>query len=254
MAGALELVLTRTLIAMLVAGIGGTFAILAKNITHRQLCALISLAAGSLLYVALFEIVPETIGMMEWAGALAAFASGYALFCLIGRYVYHICPACAATHKEERFLAVGALMALAISIHSTMDGISIATAQEIGSGIGIVIFFAVAIHKFPEGLALTSVARGGGYGRAKALELTILIQLTTALGGFVAVLFVGSIPQEWLGAIMAHAGGGFLYLVLHALLGEMVKHERKSILAYSSLGFVILFLLSLGAKILGFVD
>ena len=69
--------------------------------THKQLCALISLGAGTLLGVTVFAIGPEC-----WHDAAAwqvavGLASGYALFALISKYVFHVCPACAASHFDE---------------------------------------------------------------------------------------------------------------------------------------------------------
>src|SRR4029077_3469395 len=88
--------------------------------SHRRLCALISLGAGSLLGVTLFDILPEPIEAMNWWGMLLSLGSGYAVFFLITKYVYHIFPACAASHFDEATthrlseIAGGMMVALAI--------------------------------------------------------------------------------------------------------------------------------------------
>lgn len=237
---ALDMVLIRAVIAVVVASLGGAVIFFVKDISHKHLCALISLAAGALLSVVVLDIIPETIdliGLLETAGAVLL---GYATFYLIGKYVYHICPACAATHKESMF-RVTMLMVVAMSIHSFMDGIAIAVGHETGTSVGYIIFFAVAYHKFPEGLALASVAVSSGYSRAKAIGITVALEGATTLSGGIigAVALAGSAPI-WFGFVLGHVGGGFLYLVFHALLGEMVKHEKKSTVFYASLGFVSL--------------
>ena len=33
--------------------------------------------------------------------------------------------------------------------------------------------------------------------------------------------------SHWTGYILGHVGGGFLFLVVHALLSEVVKHHPK---------------------------
>jgi len=51
--------------------------------THKQLCALISLGAGTLLGVAVFAIGPEGVETMGWRQFLVAAGTGYGLFALI---------------------------------------------------------------------------------------------------------------------------------------------------------------------------
>src|ERR1035438_10118712 len=94
--------------------------------SHERLCALISLGAGTLLGVTLFAILPERIQTLRWGGVLLAVASGYAVFFVISKYLYHICPACAASHFDEaashHFSEIAGAMMLALAIHCTADG------------------------------------------------------------------------------------------------------------------------------------
>src|SRR5208283_105357 len=69
--------------------------------SHQRLCALISLGAGTLLGVTVFAILPESFEALHWWGIFLAVGSGYAVFFVISKYVYHICPACAASHFDE---------------------------------------------------------------------------------------------------------------------------------------------------------
>jgi zinc transporter ZupT len=241
-----QVVFARALAAMLVASAGALFAVGMKKLSHHALCAMISVAAGALFSVTLVEILPEAAGLVRPLELVLGFASGYALFYLVSRYIYHICPACAATHTEERFIAVNYLMISAISLHSMMDGIGVAVSYQTGDdAASIAILLAVSIHKFPEGLALASVARAAGYSRKKALAVAVAVESTTLIGGLLSVFLLNGIPLFWYGIILAHIGGGFVYITAHAMIGEMVKHERKSILAYAVLGFALILVLSL---------
>jgi len=108
----------------LAVGGGSLGASLARS--HRRLCVLISIGAGSLLGVTIFDILPETFEALTWWGLLLAFGSGYGVFALITRYVFHVCPACAASHFDEvtthRFGEIARGMMIALSIHCTADG------------------------------------------------------------------------------------------------------------------------------------
>src|SRR5208337_4923851 len=69
--------------------------------SHERLCALISLGAGTLLGVTLFAILPESLQSLHWWGVVLAAGSGYAVFFFISKYLFHVCPACAASHFDE---------------------------------------------------------------------------------------------------------------------------------------------------------
>jgi len=234
-----QLVMVMEAVAITVAVLGGLTIFFLRNISHRVLCSLISLAAGALLSVVVLEIIPEAISSAGLLDTALGAISGYAVFYLIGRFIFHICPACAATHKEAIFLKVTLTMIVALSIHSFMDGMAIFVGYGTYDNVGLLIFFAVSYHKFPEGLALASVARGSGFSRRKALGVTAFIEAaTTASGGIAGITMLFGVPSTLLGFILGHVGGGFLYLVAHALVGEMIKHEKKeSILTYLALGF-----------------
>ena len=173
------------------------------------LCLLISFAAGALLAVALLDILPETIELAGTIKGLGCFLSGYVLFWLVTRFIFHICPACSATHTEVNFKAVT------------------------NSEIGFLILFAVVFHKIPEGMALSLVAIGSGMSRLKAFSFSVgLESLTTLAGGLAGLLFLFRGSSPWVGYILGHVGGGFVFLVIHALLSEVVKHHpRDTILA-----------------------
>ncbi len=234
------LIILRAAIAILAAGIGGLIGIWWHKSNHRTLCALVSFAAGALLSVTLVHILPEAAEIIGWPEALGTTLFGSVVFYLIGQYVSYLCPACAATASEEQhgYVRLGALLMIALALHSTIDGLAIAAGWETSEIVAIVVLFAVSYHKIPEGLALVSVARLAGYTRVTALGLTLLIELTTGLGAFIGIFALHSLSRRWLGITLGVVGGSFLYVVGFALIREMMEHEKRSIIAYMATGFI----------------
>ena len=235
-----QMIALRALIAISAAAVGGLLGMGRKRISHRVLCALVSVAAGALLQVTAVHIIPE---MVEIVGVLHGGLTviiGTLIFAAIGKYVYFVCPACAASATDDHgksYLRLGYLLVIAMGIHSTVDGLAISAGSASVSAIGLLILFAVSYHKIPEGLALVSVARLAGYSRAKSLGITILVELTTALGAFVGLLFLHRMSEYWLGITLGVVAGSFIYTVGFAMLKEMYAHEKGSILLYAVLGF-----------------
>lgn len=230
--GPWSLIGIRLVMASLAAGLGALAAVSFK-ISHKSLCLLISFAAGALLAVAVLHVWPETAELVGAAPAAVSFVTGYLLFWAITRYVFHVCPACSATHTEVNFKAITAAMVVALSVHSFMDGLAIYSGYVSRLDIGLELLVAVVLHKFPEGMALTLVGLGSGMGRGKALGLTVLLEtLTTLAGGVAGLIFLLPASSSWTGYVMGHVGGGFVFLVIHAVFSEVFKHSpRNTILA-----------------------
>ena len=227
------------------------------QLTHKTLCALISFAAGTLLGVTSFAILPESFGASSWWAVLLALATGYALFFFISKHVHHVCPACAASHFDadatRHFSEIASALIVALAIHSTTDGLALGIQQEAPTmdATKWSLFSALCIHKVPEGLALGSLLIGAGLHRSAAFGWVAAVEATTLLGGVIGYFFLTNISTLWLGLIMAEVGGGFLYLAVHAVLGEMLKHGKKLVLTSFLLGVALIAVLNIGLRMVG---
>src|SRR6184192_3929294 len=227
------------------------------QLAHKQLCALISFAAGTLLGVTIFAILPESFGACSWWTVLLALGTGYVLFFFISKYVHHVCPACAASHFDadatRHFSEIATALIFALAIHSTTDGLVLGIQQEAPSmdATKWSLFSALCIHKVPEGLALGSLLIGAGLHRSAALGWVAAVEATTLVGGVIGYFFLANISTFWLGLIMAEVGGGFIYLAAHAVLGEMLKHGKKLVVTSFLLGVVLIAVLNIGLRMVG---
>jgi zinc transporter ZupT len=257
-------ILIRTAVAFGVAVGGGLLSALLAR-THKQLCALISLGAGTLLGVTVFAIGPGcwsdlAIGSEFWKNLafwqfMIAAATGYALFAIISKYIFHVCPACAASHFDEaathRFGEIAVAMMIALGIHCTVDGLALAAGHQEQTGLAsshwldMSVTMAICVHKAPEGMALGALLLGAGYHRARMLWLVAAVESTTILGGLLGWFVFHSVSDFWVSMALAHAGGGFIFLATHAVLGEIMKHEKKIVVLSFAAGFCAIGLLVL---------
>src|SRR5436190_23438983 len=226
------------------------------RLPHSQLCALISFAAGTLLGVTIFAILPESFGACSWWAVFLGLATGYALFFFISKHVHHVCPACAASHFDadstRHFSEIATALIVALAIHSTTDGLVLGIQGETPA-MDVTkwsLFSALCIHKLPEGLALGSLLIGAGLHRSAALGWVAAVEATTLFGGAIGYFFLTNISTLWLGLIMAHVGGGFIYLAVHAVLGEMLKHGKRLVMTSFALGVALIAILSVGLRLL----
>jgi len=236
-------ILVNTSLAIISAMIGAGVLFLIK-INHARLCALISLSAGALLGAGLIVIIPETLNSISVPEMIISVGTGYLLFWGISKYYFHVCPACSASHFDSyttrKFTDVVKMLFTALAIHSFFDGLAI-TAEHGHGEAGHAVLTAILVHKFPEGLALASLMIGANYKKIKVAVSVFLVELTTMLGGIAGYFLLNtSNLGNWVSLIEAHIAGGFVFLAFHALLGETFKHHTGKVITYFAIGIAII--------------
>lgn len=240
----MRLTLLQNIISITSAGLGALFAA-SIGVSHRQLCALISFAAGALLATTFFHIVPEASAALPLAAILLALASGYLVFYLLSRFFFHVCPACAASHFDEQtvstFRSIAFALSVAFGIHCMMDGIALALGRGLAERADRSIFVTVTLHKFPEGLALCALLMKAGFGKLKSVIFTLALEALT-LAGWLAGLFLlsGFSMGDWFYLALVHVGGGFIYLALHAVLNETREHSARYVVFFFLAGITVI--------------
>lgn len=176
-----------------------------------------------MLGVAIFWVLPEMADLFRWPTAVAWTSGAFALLWVIDRYVYPVCPACSHSHEHDhcatRLHGFAPPLLIAAALHSALDGWSLSVADG-APKFGLPFLAGIAIHKIPEGLALGVIARAALRSRGSALGWCVLAQLGTLAGALLESVAAPYLGPTGLSALLALAGGSFLYLGGHAVHGE----------------------------------
>ena len=145
----------------------------------KALDAMLSFSAGFLISVSLIDLFPQSIVVAGPTAPIVALAS-YVLVHLtqhtIGRH-FHFGE---ETHSVSEVVSFSALVGLLM--HTFVDGVAVASGLAVSTGLGILVFIAVLLHKFPEGLAISSLFLAAGAGRRRALLAAGALGATTIAG------------------------------------------------------------------------
>lgn len=218
----------QVLAATLAADIGGALGAGIGALSPRRLHLLIWVAAGAMLAITCFDVAPESYRVLGLLPTALAALSGYGLLWLVGRYVFHVCPACALGEMGEDAggnLAGKSiyLLAGALGVHCMLDGVALAAGESAMGRADFALLAGISLHKLPEGLALTLLLIGAGFTRSRAFTFAVLIEALTLIGGLVAIVAFKGIDPRVMAAIEANVGGGFLYLVYGTVVSARDK-------------------------------
>jgi zinc transporter ZupT len=149
----------------------------------RALEALVALAAGFMISAAVLDMLPEAVSRGGRVASVIALA-GYLLVHLTQHTLAPHFHFGEETHEVTPAVSHTALAGLLM--HTLVDGVAIASGFGVSEALGVLVFFAILLHKFPEGLAISSLFLAAGMGRAKALYAAVALGAATIAGVLLA--------------------------------------------------------------------
>ena len=91
---------------------------------------------------------------------------------------------------------------------------------------------------------------GAGFKRVNAIVWVAVVEATTVLGGVLGLWVLRDVPRFWLGAVLAHAGGGFIFLAVHAVFGELLRHGKGVVITNFAVGVALIAALNVAVRVL----
>jgi len=190
---------------------------------HAWSKRLVPFSGGILIGVAIFWVLPEMADALSWMNALIWIAAGFAALWVVDRFIHPVCPACSHPRDHDPCSAelhgFAPPLLIAAAIHSALDGWSVSAAHG-SAHLGTPFVLAIAIHKIPEGVALGVIVRAAMESRGAALGWCLLAESATLAGAALELGLAPYLGPHVLNALLAIAGGSFLYLGGHAVHGE----------------------------------
>jgi len=217
--------------------LGGLF-ILHREWSRQYLKYFLALGAGFMLATALIEMVPESL---ELRGRSAAF------LILLGYLIVHFFEHTVTphfhfgeeTHKDEFMHShKGYSVLLGLIIHTFFDGIAIASGFLVSNALGWIIFFAVFLHKIPEGFTVSSVMLASGRSRGTAWGASVILGGATLAGVLTMALF-----RHHVAAGLPLSAGVTIYVAASDLVPEVNREPAMKMALLVFVGAGIFFLL-----------
>ncbi|MFF3571762.1 ZIP family metal transporter [Nocardia jiangxiensis] len=230
------------LVSMCSTLIGGLVAVRIGDRKH----AVLGLAAGVMLGVVPFDLLPEALEQtpQSIAGVPIALVAA-----VVGFLTIHIIERAVAIHTAHEFEfgahthgfeSVGLLAAGGLIFHSTLDGLGIGLSFQAGTGVGTAVAIAVICHDFADGFNTFTITTLYGNARRRALLLLTLDALAPVAGATIGTLI--RVPPEATGLYLGYFAGFLLYLATADILPEAhAGHPSRLTLFCTVAGTVFMF-------------
>jgi ZIP family zinc transporter len=256
-----------TLLAGLATGIGSLIAFFAKTTNTKFLSFVLGLSAGVMIYVSFTEILVEAqISLTNELGetnghwlTVFAFFSGMLLIGLIDRFI----PTHSNPHEVKKvedmraagqrvpinrpqLMRTGIFTALALAIHNFPEGIAVFISALQDPTLGIPITAAIAIHNIPEGIAVAVPVYYATNSKKKAFWISFLSGLSEPLGAVAAILFLMPFINDLMfGIIFAMVAGIMVFISLDELIPAAQRYDETHLPIYGVITGMAIMALSL---------
>ena len=218
--------------------IGGTFAIRLR----KALPYFFAFAAGSLIAVSFFDILPESLSF-----APVYLSIRYIMITIVASFLFY--------SFLERFLlfhyheeggghghVMGPVGAGSLVIHSFLDGVAIGAAYQINTTVGLLVALAVIFHDFTDGINTVTLMLKNKQHVRNATIFLALDAIAPVLG--VTITSAIMINRTVLALVLAVFVGEFIYIGAVNLMPETRKYPNWKIAASTMLAILLILALT----------
>jgi ZIP family zinc transporter len=251
---------------------GGVIALFLGNKGKKTISFLLNMAAGVMLAIIFFDLIPEAY---EHSGediitTLLSVVGGIALIMLLDELTNRLHKKKEkkdsahahykkskeeesgqadiisthshidqikdyALHEQQEYKrgmrSTGILIFIAIALHSFPEGIAIGASAHLDMDRSLMLAILIGAHNVPEGIAMAAPLFVSGINKFKVLLYVALAGLPIFLGALLGY-FIGDIGEIYVAVCIGMAAGAMVYIVFHEMLPKADEVHRNK---YSSL-------------------
>lgn len=257
-------------------GLGGAFGFLLRHPSKRFLSTILSISAGLMMAVVCFDLLPRSFELSGLGIGLLGTVVGVAAIAILQQLLSYkqnagrsIRGSRQSKNKaikgsrqnsnkvikgsrqnnnktvqgscKKNYAYTGVLIGIGIALHNFPEGLAIGVGftsfQTFGAGLSLII----ALHDIPEGIVMATPMRMGGIHPAKIVLAALLAGVPTGIGALLGYL-LGEISVAFIGLCLGFAAGAMLFITCSELIPESRDLYRGRI---SGIGLILGMLLGM---------
>ena len=224
--------------------IGGIIGCSLKSQSNKFLSFILSFAAGLMMAVICFDLIPEALGLSQITEVIIGIVLGIIvmIFCdlIVDKIFSKKIVLNQNTNKvSNNLLKTGIIVSIGLAIHNIPEGLAIGSGFEASLKLGFSLAIAICFHDIPEGISMALPMKNGGMKAYKIMFYVILSGIATGVGALIGSI-VGKISEQIIAIALSFAAGAMLYIVSGELIPESNSLYKGRISALGNMiGFII---------------
>lgn len=203
--------------------IGGIIGVTFKRTSNKFLSFILSFASGLMLAIICFDLIPEAMEISNIFSVLSGIILGIIamIFCdILVQKKFNTSSKRAI--DSNSLLKTGIIVSIGLALHNFPEGLAIGSGFGASLSLGYSLAIAICLHDIPEGISMAVPMKNGGMKKSKVIFYVLMSGVTTGMGAFFGAL-VGEISKEVISMCLSFAAGAMLYIVS----GELIPESNK---------------------------
>lgn len=203
--------------------LGGIIGVFINKNSNKFLSTILSFASGLMLSIVCFDLIPKALEISSIINVIFGI--------IFGIFIMIICDILVQKRfnannskiiNKNSLLKTGIIVSIGLALHNFPEGLAIGSGFEASITLGYSLALAICLHDIPEGISMAVPMKNGGMKKAKVIFYVIISGITTGLGAFFGAL-VGGISKSIIAICLSFAAGAMLYIVS----GELIPESNK---------------------------
>lgn len=193
--------------------LGGIIGVVIKKNSNKFLSFILSFASGLMMSIICFDLIPEALGISNILNIVAGIIIGIIMMIFCDLIVDKKFNNTKISKKDKNtLLKTGIIVSIGLAIHNFPEGLAIGSGFEASIKLGLSLAIAICLHDIPEGVSMAVPMKNGGMKISKVIFYIILSGITTGIGAFFGAI-IGSISEQIIAICLSFAAGAMLYIV-----------------------------------------
>jgi len=201
-------------------GLGGIIGFVLNNPSRRFLSTMLNFSAGLMIAVVCFDLLPEAFEIGGFGVSIAGVCLGVVMIIACDEAITSWKGNYGGNHRASsmgQYIKTGILIGIGIALHNFPEGLAIGSGFTAMESYGMGLSLVIAFHDVPEGIAMAAPMRIGGMGRWKVFLSAVIAGIPTGVGALVGYL-LGEISPYFISLCLGFAGGAMLYITCLELI------------------------------------
>ena len=240
--------------------IGAAFVFFLKGQMNRRVQrALMGFAAGVMVAASIWSLIIPAMDQSAHMGKLAFLPALIGVWCgvlfllLLDRLIPHLHINSSCPEGKSCGLGKSTMMVLAVALHNFPEGMAVGVVaaswltgnESISATAALVLSLGIAIQNLPEGAIISLPLKSNGMRQGRAFGYGVLSGIVEPVGAILTIL-LAQLAIPVLPYLLSFSAGAMLYVVVEELIPEMSEGEHSNIgTVFFAVGFTLMMVLDI---------
>ena len=131
--------------------LGGIIGVITKKNSNKFLSFILSFASGLMMAVICFDLIPEALGISNMSSNILGIILGIISMIICDLLVEKKFSNNTRTKNTNTLLKTGIIVSIGLAIHNFPEGLAIGSGFEASAKLGLSLALAICLHDVPDG-------------------------------------------------------------------------------------------------------